>query len=104
MKNTAKWIHAPRGIGEISPEFRKSVNTSKKVIKAEALVSAFGVYDFFVNLVAGIKGVCVVYKNLRGSDRLSNEHKKSALSRNAPFHCIKNKRSAQGVIYNVNNT
>ncbi len=49
MKKTAKWIHAPRGIGEVSPEFRKSVNISKKVIKAEALVSAFGVYDFFVN-------------------------------------------------------
>ena len=49
MNKNAKWIKSNDKIGEISPDFRKSVKLSGKVKKAEALVTSYGVYDFFVN-------------------------------------------------------
>ena len=49
MLSKAKWIRANDKIGEISPDFRKSVKLSGKVKKAEAFVTSYGVYDFFVN-------------------------------------------------------
>ena len=49
MNKNAKWIKSNESIGEISPDFRKSVKLSGKVKKAEACVTSYGVYDFFVN-------------------------------------------------------
>ncbi len=49
MNKNAKWIRPNNEIGEISPEFRKNWSAAKEVVKAEACVTSFGVYDFFVN-------------------------------------------------------
>lgn len=45
----AKWIRANDKIGETSPDFRKGFKAAGKVAKAEACVTSYGVYDFFVN-------------------------------------------------------
>ena len=49
MNNNAKWIKSDGTIGEISPDFRKSIKLKNKVCKVEACVTSYGVYDFFVN-------------------------------------------------------
>ena len=49
MNTNAKWIKTLPEIGEGSPEFRKIFSVSKKILKAEAYVSAIGVYDLYIN-------------------------------------------------------
>ncbi len=49
MNKKAKWIRTTIGIGEVCPDFRTTFTVDKKVVKAEALVSARGVYDLFIN-------------------------------------------------------
>ena len=40
MNTNAKWIKTLPEIGEVSPEFRRNFSISKKLVKAEAYVSA----------------------------------------------------------------
>ncbi len=49
MNANAKWIKVGADIGTVSPKFRRTVNITGKVKKAEARVSAMGAYNFFVN-------------------------------------------------------
>ena len=50
MKNTkAKWIRMPISLGQRPPAFKKECHVFKSVARATAKVSAYGVYDFFVN-------------------------------------------------------
>ena len=49
MNINAKWINAAKGIGEVSPEFRKVFCVGKKVVKAELCVSALGLYVASIN-------------------------------------------------------
>ncbi len=50
MKNTkAKWIKTPSHLGQRCPAFKKDVHVFRDVKKAIAKVSAYGVYDFFIN-------------------------------------------------------
>ena len=49
MLESAKWIRATSEIGEMSPEFRKSLTVAKTVKKATVTVTAMGVYDLLLN-------------------------------------------------------
>lgn len=49
MNSNAKWIKCGSEIGETSPNFKKRFGIDKKVVSAQAYVSAIGVYDLFIN-------------------------------------------------------
>ena len=49
MLSNAKWIRSPQDIGEVSPEFRKTLDIKKTVKKATVYATAMGVYDLLVN-------------------------------------------------------
>ena len=49
MFKTAKWITAGDRIGTVSPEFRRTIQTDKKIKKAVAHVTAMGVYELRIN-------------------------------------------------------
>ena len=49
MINSANWIKSDHSIGNISPVFKKKFFLSGSVKRAVASVSAFGVYNFYIN-------------------------------------------------------
>ena len=49
MNKKAKWIRYRLMLGEQCPDFRRSFEVSKKVVRAEACVTAVGVYDLYIN-------------------------------------------------------
>ena len=49
MDSNAKWIKSPVALGQRPPKFEKRFHAYKEVVNATARISAFGVYDFFVN-------------------------------------------------------
>ena len=49
MNKSAHWIKTGQSIGTVSPDFRKEIHCPKKIKKATAKVSAYGVYALTVN-------------------------------------------------------
>ena len=49
MNKKASWIKGRETLGQRCPDFRRSFTVSKKVARAEACVTARGVYDLFIN-------------------------------------------------------
>ena len=49
MNTSAIWIRSSVELGSMSPEFRKVFLLNKKILKAEAAISAHGIYKFYVN-------------------------------------------------------
>ena len=49
MNTKANWIKTNHSVGEMSPDFRKSFVCSKRIVKAEACVTALGVYNMYIN-------------------------------------------------------
>ena len=46
---TAKWIKTPKPLGQRPPAFEKEIHIFREIKKATAKLSAFGVYDLFIN-------------------------------------------------------
>ena len=49
MNTNAKWIKAVADIGEMCPDFRRAFTAKGKIIKAEACVTALGIYNMYIN-------------------------------------------------------
>ena len=49
MNTNAKWIKAVENIGEMCPDFRRAFTAKGKIIKAEACVTALGIYNMYIN-------------------------------------------------------
>ena len=49
MNEQAKWIRTQEDIGNVSPEFVKSITLTGDITSAKAKVSAMGVYELRIN-------------------------------------------------------
>ncbi len=49
MNTKAKWIKASNGFDKLCPDFRKTFTAKKKIAKAEACVTALGMYNLYIN-------------------------------------------------------